>query len=87
MLLDDEVEQLHALTVFGHNVLKLPLLEYLVDFKDARVVLDKAVSTRLFSKEISLRIIDFDLANLNVFIFLMALMLPVASCSAMKTSP
>ena len=80
MLLDDEVEQLHALTVLGHDVLKLPLLENLVDFEDARVVLDKAVSTRLFSSETSLRIIDFDLANLNVFIFLMALMLPVASC-------
>lgn len=87
VLLNDNVKELRPLAILGDDVLELPLLKDLVDLDDTWMVLDNTVSTKLLSKEISLRIMLLDLANLKVLIFLMALMWPVASCSAMKTSP
>lgn len=81
------IEQLPPSTKLCHNVLPLSLLENLVDLQNAGMVLSIKRTTRLLRSATSLRIMVLALANLRVFIFLIARFCFVCSCSARKTSP
>jgi hypothetical protein len=87
VLFQNNIKQLPAFTIFGYYVLELPLFKNLIDFEDAWMVLNKEEGTSIFSNDISLRIIDLAFENLRVFTFLMALIFPVCSWVARKTSP
>lgn len=84
---DNQVEEFLSLTELGHDVDKLSLLENFVDLQNAGVILRFTTATRLLSKLISFMIIALALANLRTLIFLMALIFPVASWTALKTYP
>ena len=73
----NDVEQFLPVAVLSDDVLELSHLKNLVNFYYVGVVLYYAALTRLLRREISLRIIVLALANLRVFIFLMALWFPV----------